>query len=96
MGFKILTEEEKSFLTEKQLAQYQQQLEKYKQRVDFVEKLIKLENVELKPYVAKKAVIRKINKVHVSDITIPDRRKTRYHRKYLSISFLTKSILKKK
>ena len=50
MAFKILNEEELSLLTDEQIACYQKELDIYKQREAFVEKLTKLENAEIKPY----------------------------------------------
>lgn len=69
MAFRILTDDEKVFLTEKELKKYEIQLKEYNDRVAFVEKLEKLENVELKPYKAKRPVIKDISNVKISDIS---------------------------
>lgn len=50
MAFRILSEEEKSYLSEEELLCYEEELDIYNARVDFVNKLEKLENVEIKEY----------------------------------------------
>ena len=50
MAFKILSEEEKLFMTEKQLEIYENELRLYKERLAFVEKVEKLEGAEIKKF----------------------------------------------
>ena len=50
MAFRILNEEEKLFLNEKQLENYEKELRRYKERLAFVEKIEKIENAEIKKY----------------------------------------------
>ena len=72
MAFKILTEKEKEFLTEKELEIYEEKLRIYLMRVDFVNQLDKFENAEIKPYTARKVPVKTIKKVQISDVLIPE------------------------
>lgn len=63
MAFRILSEEEKSYLSEEELLCYEEELDIYNARVDFVNKLEKLENVEIKEYNPKLDKISAIKKV---------------------------------
>ncbi len=71
MPFRILTEEEIQFLTEEELAVYNEELELRKEREKLVENLEKYENVRLKEYVP---VLNNIDAVSVAverNIAIP-------------------------
>ncbi len=72
MAFKILTDEEKAFLTEEELAKYDEQLRIYQMRVNFVNQLEKFENAEIKPYIAKKKAVKVVEKIQISDVMILD------------------------
>ena len=50
MAFKILSEEEKLFMTEKQLEVYEKELRLYKERLAFVEQVEKMESAEIKKF----------------------------------------------
>ena len=50
MAFKILSEEEKLFMTEKQLEVYEKELRLYKERLAFVEQVEKMESSEIKKF----------------------------------------------
>ena len=50
MAFKILSEEEKLFMTEKQLEVYEKELKLYKERLAFVEKVEQIEGADIKKY----------------------------------------------
>lgn len=75
MAFKILNDEEISLLTADQLEYYEKELEIYKQREVFVEKLTKLENAEIKPYKPDLKSIDIIREIEFSSFTSPERQK---------------------
>lgn len=75
MAFKILNEEEISLLTGDQLDQYEKELDIYKQREAFVEKLTKLENAEIKPYKPDLKPIDVIGRIEFAPFTRPERQK---------------------
>lgn len=75
MAFKILNEEEISLLNADQLEYYEKELEIYKQREAFVEKLTKLENAEIKPYKPDLKPIDVIGGIELSPFTRPERQK---------------------
>lgn len=75
MAFKILNEEELSLLTDEQIACYQKELEIYKQREAFVEKLTKLENAEIKPYKPNLKSIDIIREIEFAHFISPERKR---------------------
>lgn len=75
MAFKILNEEELSLLTDEQAEHYHKELEIYKQREAFVEKLTKLENAEIKPYKPDLKSIDIIREIEFAPFTSPERQK---------------------
>ncbi len=75
MAFKILNEEEISLLTAEQAEHYDKELEIYKQRAAFVEKLTKLENAEIKPYKPDLKSIDIIREIEFVPFTSPERQK---------------------
>lgn len=75
MAFKILNEEELSLLTDEQAEHYEKELEIYRQREAFVEKLTKLENAEIKPYKPDLKSIDIIREIEFSSFTSPERQK---------------------
>lgn len=74
MAFKILNEEELSLLTDEQAEHYEKELEIYKQREAFVEKLTKLENAEIKPYKPDLKSIDIIREIEFAPFTSPERK----------------------
>lgn len=75
MAFKILNDEEISLLTDEQVECYQKELEIYKQREDFVEKLTKLENAEIKPYKPNLKSIDIIREIEFAHFISPERKR---------------------
>ena len=75
MAFRILNEEELSLLTDEQAEYYQKELEIYKQREAFVEKLTKLENAEIKPYKPNLKSIDIIREIEFAPFISPERQK---------------------
>ena len=75
MAFRILNEEELSLLTDEQAEYYQKELEIYKQREAFVEKLTKLENAEIKPYNPNMKSIDIIREIEFAPFISPERQK---------------------
>lgn len=75
MAFKILNEEELSLLTDEQIACYQKELDIYKQREAFVEKLTKLENGEIKPYKPNLKSIDIIREIEFAPFISPERKR---------------------
>lgn len=73
MAFKILNDEEISMLTADQLEHYEKDLEIYRQREAFVEKLTKLENAEIKPYKPDLKPISIIRDIKFQSFTQPER-----------------------
>lgn len=74
MAFKILSEEERSLLTADQLAHYEKELDIYKQRAAFVEKMTELEKAEIKPYKPALKPVGVIKKLEISSFTKPERK----------------------
>lgn len=75
MAFKILNDEEISLLTDEQVECYQKELKIYKQREDFVEKLTKLENAEIKPYKPNLKSIDIIREIEFAHFISPERKR---------------------
>lgn len=75
MAFKILNDEEISLLTDEQVECYQKELKIYKQREDFVEKLTKLENAEIKPYKPNLKSIDIIREIEFAPFISPERKR---------------------
>lgn len=75
MAFKILNDEEISLLTADQLEHYEKELEIYRQREAFVEKLTKLEKAEIKPYKSDLKSIDIIREIEFASFTSPERQK---------------------
>ena len=75
MAFRILNEEELSLLTDEQAEYYQKELEIYKQREVFVEKLTKLENAEIKPYKPNLKSIDIIREIEFAPFISPERKR---------------------
>lgn len=63
MAFKVLNDEELSLLDDIQRTQYEEELDLYRQRAAFVERLAELENVEIEPYKCKARAVFVLDRV---------------------------------
>lgn len=77
MAFKVLSEEEKVFLTDEELLQYEERLEIYQERVAFVERLEKIQNAFTEEYVPKFKGIKKIRKVAPKSFKMPENKQVK-------------------
>lgn len=73
MAFRILSDEEKSFLTDEQRKSYESELEMKKKREAFVERLTELENAEIKPYTPSLKTVNVIKNYEPVLFKVPER-----------------------